>query len=201
MPVWPWNNRRMAAKAKPSKRDAILNAMLDVVVERGFHEAPMSLIAERSNTSAGLIYHHFSSKEEIIQTLYERIHALKVASLLDGFTPEMDPHEAFVLGCEKSYLFFRKHQKEMRFLDQYENAGFVCLPGQDAPDQRLAAFAHRFSSRSKGGVLNEWPPDVLEEVTIGLIERLARLPRKISAPVLREIAESLWEQVRARKTD
>jgi AcrR family transcriptional regulator len=47
----------MESKTKPSKRDAILDAMLDVVVERGFHEAPMSLIGERSNTSAGLSYH------------------------------------------------------------------------------------------------------------------------------------------------
>jgi AcrR family transcriptional regulator len=198
MELLPWNNRSMASKIKPSKRDAILDAMLDVVVERGFHEAPMSLIAERSNTSAGLIYHHFKSKEEIIQALYERIHILKMASILDGFTPEMDAQQAFVEGCERIYLFYRKHQKEMRFLEQYENAGFVCQPGLKASDQRIAAFAQRFSNRSKGGVLNEWPAEVLEEITIGLIERLARLPRKLPSAVMRDIAESLWEQVRAK---
>jgi AcrR family transcriptional regulator len=191
----------MASKTKPSKRDAILDAMLDVVVERGFHEAPMSLIAERSNTSAGLIYHHFTSKEEIIQALYERIHTLKMASFLDGFTPEMDAQQAFIHGCERMYLFYRKHQKEMCFLEQYKNAGFACQPELNLADQRIAAFLQRFTSRSKGGVLNEWPPDVLQEITIGLVERLARLPRKLSSAVLREIAESLWKQVRANKTE
>jgi hypothetical protein len=29
----------MASKTKPSKRDAILDAMLDIMVERGFHDA------------------------------------------------------------------------------------------------------------------------------------------------------------------
>ena len=198
MLLLPWNNRRMASKAKPSKRDAILDAMLDVVVERGFHVAPMSLIAERSNTSAGLIYHHFSSKEEIIQALYERVHKFKMASFLDGFSPQMDPQQAFVQGCERMYLFYRKHQKEMHFLEQYKNAGFACRPELNASDPRIAAFAQRFSSRSKGGVLNEWPADVLQEMTIGFIERLAGLPRKLSSAVLREIAESLWEQVRAK---
>ena len=188
----------MASKTKPSKREAILDAMLDVIVERGFHEAPMSLIAERSNTSAGLIYHHFSSKEEIIQALYDRIYALKTASILNGFTPDMDARQAFVQGCEGIYLFCRKHQKEMRFLEQYENAGFVCPPTLKTSDQRIAEFAQRFSSRSKGGVLNEWPQEVIQEITIGLIERLARLPRKLSPVILHEIAESLWEQVRAR---
>jgi len=35
-----WNNRNMAMKAKPSKRDVILEAMLDVVVERASMTLP-----------------------------------------------------------------------------------------------------------------------------------------------------------------
>jgi AcrR family transcriptional regulator len=131
------------SKAKPSKRDAILNAMLDVVVERGFHEAPMPLISERSRASAGVIYHYFASKEEI------------------------------------AYHFYRKHLRELRFLDQYESAGFVCLPDQDAqPDKVRTEFERRFSGRSKGGVLNDWPPEVLQELTLGLVARLAKQTKK-----------------------
>jgi len=37
----------MAPKSKPSKRDAILDAMLAIVVERGFHGAPMTLLIQR----------------------------------------------------------------------------------------------------------------------------------------------------------
>jgi AcrR family transcriptional regulator len=71
----------MAPRPKPSKRDAILDAMLDIVVERGFHDAPMSLIAQRSGASAGVIYYYFSIKEEIIHAVYERIRALKTEAL------------------------------------------------------------------------------------------------------------------------
>ena len=189
----------MAPKTKLSKRDAILDAMLDVIVERGFHEAPMSLIAERSKTSAGLIYHYFDSKEKIIQALYERIHLMKMEMILGGFTPEMDSRQAFIQGCERIYLFYRKHEKEMRFLEQYENAGFVCEPELKGSDQRLLLFTRWFCNRSKVGVLNEWPAEVHEEMTLGLIARLARLPRKLTSRVLREIAESLWAQVSAKQ--
>ena len=41
-----------------------------------------SLIAQRSGASAGVIYHYFSSKEEMIHDLYERISALKTEALL-----------------------------------------------------------------------------------------------------------------------
>ncbi len=189
----------MPAKPKPSKREAILAAMLDVVVEQGFHDAPMSLIAERAEVSAGLIYHHFPSKEAIIHALYERIVALKMESFMEGFSPDIEAKAAFVQGWQNLYSFYRKHQKEMRFLEQYENAGFTCPPTQGtSPDERIAAFMRRFTNRSKGGVLNEWPLEVLQEMTIGLEARLAKLPRKLPAALLHEIAESMWEAIRAK---
>jgi AcrR family transcriptional regulator len=188
----------MAPKPKPSKRDAILDAMLDIVVERGFHDAPMSLIAQRSGASAGVIYHYFASKEEIIQALYERVRGLKREAILGGFAPDTDPRESFLQGILNLYTFYRKHQKEMQFYEQFEHAGFTCNPLHEQYDERAAAFTRRFSSKSKGGVLNEWPPDVIQEMTLGLIVRLARQPRKLTPTVLREIAESLWDVARAK---
>ncbi|MBB5058461.1 AcrR family transcriptional regulator [Granulicella aggregans] len=188
----------MAAKTKPSKRDAILDAMLDIVVERGFHDAPMSLVAQRSGASAGVIYHYFPSKEAIIQALYESISALKRASILEGFSLEQDPRDTFIQGCLNTYSFYRKHKREMRFYEQYKHAGFACSPEPLEKDERAAAFFHRFSSRSKGGVLNEWPAEVLNELTLNLIVRLAGLPRKLPDALLREIADNMWETVKAK---
>ena len=181
-------------KTKTSKRDAILEAMLDLVVERGFHEAPMSLVSERSGASPGLIYHHFASKDAIIQALYERVRRIKTESVLKGYRPEMEAREAFVQGLCNMYEFYRRHQREMRFLEQYESAGFVCTPDED--NEAVQAFIRRFSPRSEGGVLQEWPRDVLEAMTLGTVGRLARLPKKIPAGVMREIAEKAWEMVK-----
>ena len=188
----------MALKPKPSKRNAILDAMLDLVVERGFHDAPMSLLAQRSGASAGVIYHHFASKEEIIQALYERIRALKVEALVGNFSPEQDPRESFIHGFVGLYAFYRKHKREMRFYEQYEHAGFDCKPQSQEQNERVVAFAQRFSNQSKGGVLNEWPVDVLEEMTLGLVNRLAGKARKLPERLLREIADTLWTIVQAK---
>ena len=190
--------KSVGTKAKPNKRDAILNAMLDVVVERGFHEAPMSLIAERAGASAGVIYHHFESKEAIIQALHERVRGLKRASLMEGYAPEMDAKEAFLLVWANGYHFYRKHQREMRFLEQYESAGFVCKPEEGTPrEQEAKEFEERFRAKSKGGVLNDLPAEVIYELTFGVVARLARQPRRLTRETLRSVAEKLWEAVRA----
>jgi TetR/AcrR family transcriptional regulator, repressor of fatR-cypB operon len=197
----PLSRERMKSvrsKAKPNKRDAILNAMLDVVVERGFHEAPMSLISERSGASAGVIYHYFASKEEIIQALYERVRALKRASLLEGYSPDMEAKDAFIKVWTNTYHFYRKHLRELRFLDQFESAGFVCGPVKKSqPDKERTEFERRFRSRSKGGVLNNLPPEVIQELTLGLAARLAKQPRTLAPAILRKVAEKVWAAARA----
>lgn len=184
----------MPSKGKGNKRDAILDAMLDVVVERGFHEAPMSLIAERSGASTGVIYHHFASKEEIIQAVYDRIRLLKREEFLKGYSPEMNAKDAFLHVWANCYDFYRKHPREMRFMEQYAMAGFPCTPDPKSTEHE---FFRRFQSRAKGGVLKDWPREILQEMTIGLVARLAQSPRKLKPAMLREVAEKTWESVKA----
>jgi hypothetical protein len=59
--------KSVRSKAEPGKRDVILIAMLDLVGERGFHDAPMSVLAKKAGVSAGIIYHYSSGKEELIR--------------------------------------------------------------------------------------------------------------------------------------
>jgi TetR/AcrR family transcriptional regulator, repressor of fatR-cypB operon len=73
-------------------------------------------------------------------------------------------------------------------------AGFSCVPAPDSTEQE---FFRRFQSRAKGGVLKDWPPEILEEMTLGLVTRLARKPGKLKPGTLREVAEKVWESVRA----
>ena len=52
------------------KREAILKATLDLLVERGFHDTPTSLIAKEAGVATGTLFHHFKNKEELINALY-----------------------------------------------------------------------------------------------------------------------------------
>jgi AcrR family transcriptional regulator len=119
--------------------------MLEVVAERGFHDAPMSLIAERAGASAGVIYHHFASKEEIIQALYRRLSELKRRQILEGYTPAMDPRDAFVQIALNAYRFYRQHQRELRFLEQFELAGFPCPPPTLKQQEQISDFERKKS--------------------------------------------------------
>jgi TetR/AcrR family transcriptional regulator, fatty acid metabolism regulator protein len=53
-----------------AKRKAILDAAVRVFARNGYHGARVADIAEEAQVAHGLLYHYFSSKEEVLQTVF-----------------------------------------------------------------------------------------------------------------------------------
>ncbi len=56
--------------AAVDKRRLILDAAVRVFARRGFHHCRVSDVADEAGVAYGLVYHYFSSKEEILNTLF-----------------------------------------------------------------------------------------------------------------------------------
>ncbi len=67
------------------KRRQILDAAVRVFARKGFHTSRVGDIAEEAGVAHGLLYHYFSSKDEVLETVFrenwgvllERIHAVE----------------------------------------------------------------------------------------------------------------------------
>jgi AcrR family transcriptional regulator len=59
-----------AAPSAIDKRRIILEAAVRVFARQGFHTCRVSDIADEAGVAYGLVYHYFSSKEEILDTLF-----------------------------------------------------------------------------------------------------------------------------------
>ena len=58
------------AMAAVDKRRVILDAAVRVFARQGFHTCRVSDIADEAGVAYGLVYHYFSSKDEILDTLF-----------------------------------------------------------------------------------------------------------------------------------
>jgi len=56
--------------ATGEKRRLILDAAVRVFARRGFHTSRVGDIAEEAGVSHGLLYHYFSSKDELLETIF-----------------------------------------------------------------------------------------------------------------------------------
>jgi AcrR family transcriptional regulator len=98
-------------KVKPerlaARRDEILEAAEMCFARQGFHQTTIQHVIRQSGLSAGCIYTHFASKEDLIQAIGERRHA-RDSALFAASAAEVQPLQclraiarAFILDLHK----------------------------------------------------------------------------------------------------
>lgn len=181
------------------RKTAILDAMLDLVTERGLHDAPMSALAKMSAASPGVIYHYFPGKDEIIRALYLRTSAEKRDAMLSGVEIGMDPKSAFMRIWRNAYLFHRQQPKRTQFLNQYVNSAYWSADTKgvlkNADDPLAAWVAAMGKPRASGGILNDLPAEAVEALSFGSAAALARAEQSFDEATLTRVAEASWRAI------
>lgn len=104
------------AAATRGRRQAMLDAALDLFLERGVAVARIEDILKRSNASVGSFYHHFGSKVELAAALY-----LEILDTLQRYILEQLAHydgaEEGIKGIVRAYLrWVRDNPQRMHYL-------------------------------------------------------------------------------------
>ncbi|MEZ4517152.1 MAG: TetR/AcrR family transcriptional regulator [Chloroflexota bacterium] len=156
------------------KRTTILATTLDLIAENGFHGTPMSQVAKRSGVSAGIIYHYFESKDDLIEALYRDIKARWSAAIMAG-TPEALPYPEHLQQIWlNAYRFYVAHPQETVFLEQYENSPYPHDWSNVAQDDNMARLFALIQSDIDAGYIRALPLPVLHELTLGVAIGLAK---------------------------
>jgi AcrR family transcriptional regulator len=171
------------------KREAILQAAMELFAERGLHNTPMSLIAKQSGASAGTIYHHFVDKDDLIHALYRHGKTMFYRAMVQGHGPTLPHALAFRQMWLNAYHFSVTHPIEAQFLDYYENSPYYHpeLPiGEDVEaEENLPALTHLITDEAGQLLTKDLPVDALFEMTIGVAVRLAK-NRRAGLPTLED---------------
>jgi TetR/AcrR family transcriptional regulator, fatty acid metabolism regulator protein len=79
--------------AAVDKRRVILDAAVRVFARQGFHTCRVSDIADEAGVAYGLVYHYFSSKEEILDTLFLERWDVMLAAISEADASRRPPRE------------------------------------------------------------------------------------------------------------
>jgi TetR/AcrR family fatty acid metabolism transcriptional regulator len=83
----------MAAPAATDKRRVILDAAVRVFARQGFHTCRVADIADEARVAYGLVYHYFSSKEQILDTLFLERWDVMLQAISEADATQRSPRE------------------------------------------------------------------------------------------------------------
>lgn len=193
----------MVTSSGQEKQAAIFDALLDLIAERGFHGAAMSQVASRSGVSAGIIYHYFASKEDLIHALYYRIKQGYTAALVQGDIENLAFPDDLKRIWLNAYHYYVSHPRETIFLEQYENSpyhqGMVSLEEAIDLSDDMRVLIEKIEQNISSGAVWEMPFPILYELTMGVAAGLAKQhiagAVELDDTLLEDIADSICRSV------
>lgn len=76
----------------PSARVRVLAAAEELFAEQGYDATSVQQVVERAGVTKGAMYHHFSSKEDLLFEIYNSLLTEQLAGLSRIVAQEADPH-------------------------------------------------------------------------------------------------------------
>jgi AcrR family transcriptional regulator len=183
------------------KGELILNAALDLFVERGFHGTSVPSVADKAGVAAGTIYHYFASKEALVNAVYKRWKAAISSEVLSDFPFSAPPREQFRRVWEKMTDFAVSHPKEFAFLELHHHASYLDAESV-AIEHQLVGFGVEMIRRAQEvQALKKMTPELLMELANGAFIGVFRGGLEGRFPLNKEtlmLAEQcVWEAIRA----
>jgi len=193
------SNKTLVEKGTSDKRAAILEATLALISERGFHNTPVSLIAKTAGVSAGIVYHYFSGKEDLINELYKRIKLETIQATLADYSEALSLKERFLGIWFNIVRYSLNHPAKGMFLEQFENSPYVKCIEEDFM-QAIAPFFNLFQQGVDEGVFKPLPPLVLFDLGFGpaisLVKRHVAGAVVLDDELVQAAANACWDAVR-----
>jgi AcrR family transcriptional regulator len=184
----------------PDKRSDILDATLTLVSERGFHDAPTSLIASEAGVGAGTIYRYFDSKDELIDQLYLHLKQQLAEAVLDGFSVDMTLRAGFRLLWMNTVHYYMDHPRETGFLEQYANSPYLKPETAHAYMEYFQPAIDLVQRGIDEGVMRDMPQELWTSLTFDVAVCLAKKHRAgtlvLDDPTVATAEESCWQAVR-----
>jgi TetR/AcrR family transcriptional regulator, repressor of fatR-cypB operon len=185
------------------KRAEIMQSALKLIAERGFHKAPMSMIAEEAGVAAGTIYLYFESKDVLITELYSELEGTLIAALQEGYSTVRPIRDRFIYLGTTLLQYFIEHPLQFRYLEQYHNSPYGASLRRDrfmGKSAKSNIFIELFEQGIAQQVLKDLPIIAIFALAFGPLLTLARdhILGFVAADhtLIEQIVTACWDGIR-----
>lgn len=156
------------------KRQAILDAALDLFNERGFHATNVPQIAERAGVAVGTIYHHFPSKEAIVNELYRILKTGLSRVMMEKFPFEAPMREQFHEYWRRLTDYVRHNPKAFFFIEVHHHAPYLDEESRQIHIPMMAAFEEACRTAREQGILKDISMEIIIALIMGTLTALVK---------------------------
>jgi TetR/AcrR family transcriptional regulator, repressor of fatR-cypB operon len=189
-----------AVPVEAPKRQAILDAALDLFAERGFHGTAVPLVAQRAGVGAGTVYRYFASKEALVNELFQFWKHELGRTLLTDFPLTAGMRQQFHEVWRRISQFAAVHPKAVAFLELHHHRDYLDARSRAVEEAVLLPLFQFVLTAQEKRSIKPVQPEILMAMVYGTFTALLRASWEkrltLTPAVLDEAENTLWEAIR-----
>lgn len=191
----------MAALQKSiDKRNALINATIELVNNDGFHATPMSKIAKMACVSPATIYLYFENKQDLVNKTYLEVKSSYTAYAFATYDETMSVKEGFEVIWKRIAEFKLKEDAYAMFLAQCDNTPMIDEESRQEGIRHLQPLLDVWKRGIKEGVIKPMSDYMLYAYAINPLSFLT-IAQNRGALVLDDIQlelafEAAWSSIK-----
>jgi AcrR family transcriptional regulator len=178
------------------KKEAILQSTLKLISKRGVHNTPMSKIASEADVAVGTIYHHFDSKEEILNELYLDIKKEFGACIDSALAETQSAEEVFSEVFQAIYFYYTENPLKYSFTEQVAFTPIITEKAKNEGRQYYQSMFSFFGKKISDGTLRDIPPELMGQLCYGNIKTVIQMKlsdhQSVTDSILQEAINTSW---------
>jgi TetR/AcrR family transcriptional regulator, repressor of fatR-cypB operon len=196
--------RRMV-KGKPEpddspKREAILDAALELFAEFGYHGTAVPQVAERARVGAGTLYRYFENKEALVNALFQKWKQALARALVQDFPIDQPVRAQFHEIWRRLAQFATQHPRALDFLELHHHGSYLDACSVAVEKEMMLPVNAFVDQAKRQQILKPLAPELLGALVWGAFMGLVGASRKgfveLSKKTLDAAEECMWEAIR-----
>ncbi|MDB4966791.1 MAG: Transcriptional regulator, TetR family protein [Myxococcales bacterium] len=193
------------AKVKPEnedspKREAILDAALELFAELGYHGTTVPQVADKAGVGAGTLYRYFENKEALVNALFQKWKRELARQIMERFPVEQPVRTQFHEIWKRAAGFATRHPRALDFLELHHHGSYLDA-ASIAVEQELLIPIYAFAENAKRlQQLKEISAEILGALVWGGFMGLVNAARKgfvtLDKKTFDHAEECMWQAIR-----
>ncbi len=181
------------------KKDKILEVMLRLIKEQGIQATPMAQVAKEAGVAAGTIYHHFASKEQLVNELYLRVKKEFSDLLASKLSVELGYKEKFWVLWKSLYYYYTQNPLAFNFSAQLGHSPMISDDIKNRAKQYYQPIIDFFAEGTRLGILKPMDSNLIGELVYGSVASTVQLyfegKTNITLEILEQAIEYSWDGI------
>jgi AcrR family transcriptional regulator len=182
-----------------SKKEAIFEAIINLLNEIGFSEISMSKIGKRAGVSSSTLYVYFENKEDMLKKVYIEIKGKLRNAMMHGITDDLPMKQVVERLVRNVLTFVLEYRRYYLFLEQFANSPLVNLCEQDALEM-FQPLRDIFDKGKQQGIFKPVSSSLLITYCykpVGSAGKTLAEEKPLPEKLIKQIIQMSWDAIKA----